>query len=316
MPLCQPSTPSAPAPGPAAGLPGCAVLAGQLGEPHAGTATAIRSWLLLEQRGPWSRGSCDAVLEQVLPTDRLAQLTGLRATAGLRPLLIRRPGRSRSGPLTVLLASSVAGRSWIERLTVDDLHEVAAVDLARLAAGEPGQGEPVTEPVYLVCTHGAKDLCCAVQGRPVAAALAAVAPDEVWECTHLGGHRFAANVAVLPDGLLYGRVPPERAAEIALTHTAGRLVPDLLRGRTRDPVAAQAAEVALRRSQQLTGLTDVTVVDTRPGEHGVLVRLETALSTVEFTVDEVELGCSGMNSCSGESRPSMLRAQLTATSAR
>ena len=292
-------------------LPGCAVLAQQLGEPTAGTASAIRSWLLLEQRGPWSDGVREDVLARALPADRLAELTRVRDADGLRPLLIRRPGRPRSGPLSVLLASSQAGRLWVERRLVDDLSEIAGLDFAQVAAGQPGQGEPVTTPVFLVCTHGAKDLCCAVHGRPVATALAAVALDAVWECTHLGGHRFAANVAVLPDGLMYGQVPAARVTEIAHAHADGRVVPDLLRGRTRDAPHVQAAEVALRRSRELTGLDDVTVLGTQPTEQGVLVRLDARGTTVEMMVDEVTLGGSGISACSGPSRPSMLRARET-----
>ncbi|MDP9392751.1 MAG: hypothetical protein M3Q27_00150 [Actinomycetota bacterium] len=54
-------------------------------------------------------------------------------------------------------------------------------------------------------------MCCAVSGRPLAAALTAAYGDRVWECTHLGGDRFAGNVAVLPHGYLYGRVSPAAA---------------------------------------------------------------------------------------------------------
>ena len=43
----------------------------------------------------------------------------------------------------------------------------------------------------------------------VTAALARVFPDEVWECTHLGGHRFAPTALVLPTGYSYGRLDQE-----------------------------------------------------------------------------------------------------------
>lgn len=288
-------------------LPGCATLSHQLGEPLGGTASAIRSWLLLEQRGPWSLTAREDVLAAALPPDRLAELASL---PGLRPLLIRRPGRSRSGPLTVLMAHSVRDRTWVEQRLVDDLREVADLDLDRLARGDRGQGEPVEGPVYLVCTHGATDLCCAVQGRPVAAALSAVAPGAVWECTHLGGHRFAANVAVLPAGLMHGRVPVERATDLALAAGEGRVLPDLLRGRSCDDPAVQAAEVAVRRERDLTGLHDVEVLGTEPAEGAVLVRLRVAGAEVEVAVDQVALACGGVSACAGRTDPTALRARL------
>ena len=288
-------------------LPGCAVLSRTLGEPLAGTATSVRTWLLLEQRGPWSLTAREDTLAAALPPDRLAELGAL---AGLRPLLIRRPGRAESGPLTVLMASSVRGRTFIEQRLVDDLAEVSELDLGQLAAGEPGQGEPVDGPVHLVCTHGAKDRCCAVRGRPVAAALAAVVPGAVWECTHLGGHRFAANVAVLPDGLLYGQVPVERVTELALACAERRLVPDLLRGRSSDEPAVQAAEVAVRRERDLTGPDDVELLGTESADGAALVRFSVAGSPVVVTVTSVPLAGGGSSSCAGRTEPAVLRARL------
>ncbi|MFI5691737.1 sucrase ferredoxin [Kribbella sp. NPDC051586] len=97
-----------------------------------------------------------------------------------------------------------------------------------LAGKDPGTVS--NEPVYLVCTHGRHDACCAVRGRPVAAALASAHPGRTWECSHIGGDRFAANVVVLPHGLFYGHVPPTRAGELARQYDQGFVVPDLLRG--------------------------------------------------------------------------------------
>ena len=40
-------------------------------------------------------------------------------------------------------------------------------------------------------------------------------PERLWQSSHLGGHRFAPNVLVLPHGVQLGRIPLERAAEVA-----------------------------------------------------------------------------------------------------
>lgn len=287
-------------------LPGCAPLSCALGEPVAGTASAIRSWLLLEHRGPWSKSARDDVFARVLPPARHAELQRVWDDEQLRPLLIRRPGRARPGPLTVLMASSLTGRTWVERLLVDDPGELAGLDLARLAAGQPGQGEPVTPPVFLVCTHGAKDLCCSVHGRPVAAAVEQAGGD-VWECTHVGGDRFAANVVALPEGLMYGRVPVARAAELVTATHAGQLVPDLLRGRSRYPQGAQAAEIFVRTERGLTYHDDVEVRSSEPVDGGVCVALRVGDDQLEVLVDEVGLGRTGHSRCNGEATPSRLR---------
>lgn len=113
---------------------------------------------------------------------------------------------------------------------------------------------------YLVCTNGARDPCCAVRGAAVVTALARAGRD-VWECSHLGGHRFAANVLVLPDALCFGYLDARSADELARELEAGRLPLDHLRGRTTLAPEAQAAEIHVRRELGLTGLDDARRVE-------------------------------------------------------
>ena len=75
--------------------------------------------------------------------------------------------------------------------------------------------------LILVCAHGVHDACCAIRGRPVAAALAEHFPGQVWECSHVGGDRFAPNVVLLPDGFYYGNLDPESAVRAVRQHLAG-----------------------------------------------------------------------------------------------
>lgn len=111
--------------------------------------------------------------------------------------------------------------------------------------------------VYLVCTNGARDKCCALEGPAVARALGARAR----RCTHLGGHRFAANVLVLPDNLLFGRLDPASAVELADALDAGRLPLDHLRGRCALTPERQAAEVLLRRELGIDALEGLAHVE-------------------------------------------------------
>ncbi|WP_218926810.1 sucrase ferredoxin, partial [Priestia megaterium] len=70
---------------------------------------------------------------------------------------------------------------------------------------------PGYPPVILVCAHGRHDPCCAVRGLPVGRALGERWPEQVWECSHIGGDRFAANVVVAPDGVYYGGLDAKSA---------------------------------------------------------------------------------------------------------
>jgi hypothetical protein len=130
--------------------------------------------------------------------------------------------------------------------------EGAKVLLVKRLAAEPASGRS-----YLVCTNGARDPCCAIRGPAVAQALERALPGRVYECSHLGGHRFAANVLVLPDGLCFGRLDARAAVELASELEEGRLPLDHLRGRTALAPEQQAAEILVRRELGLTGLSDL-----------------------------------------------------------
>ncbi len=84
----------------------------------------------------------------------------------------------------------------------------------------PGQRRG-PQRLALVCTNGKRDQCCALRGRPVAAAIAAATDWDTWECSHLGGHRFAATMMLLPTGDMFGWLDPESALEVMQTVRRG-----------------------------------------------------------------------------------------------
>ncbi|HET8525370.1 MAG TPA: sucrase ferredoxin [Actinomycetota bacterium] len=241
-------------------------------ESLAGTASTVRSWLLLEHPGPWGR---DAPSDARLPEGLGAELAGRCRAAGVRPLLIRRsPGANASSGVTCFAVRSGPGTPWIERTTLGELGEALEVDLDALGRGERPGLEPHGRALFLVCTHGRRDVCCAERGRPLARALARAYAGETWESSHIGGDRYAGNLLAFPHGLYFGRVRPEEAAAVAGAYLEGRLALGHLRGRSCFPMVVQAAEIALRQREGLDGIDDVAFE--RVERDGDLVRVTLA----------------------------------------
>jgi Sucrase/ferredoxin-like len=311
----------------AAALPGCATVMRLLGGDPAGTATRMRTWLLIEQPGPWPADALERVLDSALDRAGRERLDRLVADHGLRPLLIRRPGQhprnQHGGRRTVLVGSAAPGRRWLETLELDDLSELATLDLDAITRGG-GLGRPVSGPVFLICTHGTKDLCCAVLGRPLAAALAADHPERAWETSHVGGDRWAGNLLVVPDGIMHGHLTAGEAARVAKAALDGEVEPDHLRGRTIASPQAQAAEVAVRRRSGLRGLDEVVALgerslarplDAGAGEDGQAeadgwaVTVRAGDERLLVTVRRRALGAGGTSRCAGLLMPSSYMAE-------
>ena len=271
----------------------CSAQALVRGDSPVATASPATRWLLIEQPGPWGR---DALSESRFDAAVVPELARRSRAEGVRLLLVRRPGDR--------LADS--GRRWAygdSRPGHEGLWwSVRSSDADLLTVPWDGSvGEPAAGPTYLVCTHGGHDACCALRGRPLARALPAPGPADVWECSHLGGDRFAANVLVLPHGFYYGQVPGD-GADLVAAHTLGRVALPWLRGRAGVPIPAQAAQHFARGELGLLGVDALPVV--------AVAQLTPPGSEVErWTVTLA--GPDGDVVTSVESRPSAVAARLT-----
>jgi hypothetical protein len=207
---------------------------------------ASRAWLLVEHPGPWPHEPAEAV--QPAPLDAVVASA---VALGVRVQLIRSPGsagRGRAGAARAVFAGWVAGSEpWLRRGSVTGGSAWPdGLDLARLAAGEPVTfGSPVGEPVFLVCGHAQRNACCARFGGPLAVELAARYPGQVYQTTHVGGHRFAANLVILPHGLYYGPVSAELATAAISAYERGAVEVGRYRGRAGQPRSVQEAEYEL-----------------------------------------------------------------------
>ncbi|MFH8801141.1 sucrase ferredoxin [Streptomyces sp. NPDC017936] len=232
----------------------CTAVSRDLDEPLSGTAPTARTWLLLEQPGPW--GAKALVSSHLDPAIGRALEAAARNT-GVRVVLIRRPGRHADlGSPTVrrvYAAHTVPGRVWLRSATISDPARLLDLDFAALGRGDHRgfdtalQGRPHHgAPLALVCTNGKRDRCCALLGRPLAAGLATSGVDGVWEVTHLGGHRFSPTVLVLPHGYAYGRAEAHTVEQALHGVREGRIVLEGCRGSSAWERPGQAAELAVR----------------------------------------------------------------------
>ncbi len=231
----------------------CSAASRHRADPQAGSAPVASRWLLIEHPGPWAKkpmqtppllGPVGAAIEETC------------ASFGGKVLLVRRPGRREPGDdSTAWYAVDTIRRTWIRGFWRRSEDLLAAAH----ALGPPlSMSDEDADQMVLVCTHGVRDACCAVRGRPIVATLAKALPDQVWECTHLGGHRYAGTLLSLPDGACLGRLDPDTAVAAVTALREDAVDATFLRGTTRFLPAVQAAIVAVLGAHGRGGIDDLT----------------------------------------------------------
>ncbi|MDO4928848.1 MAG: sucrase ferredoxin [Corynebacterium sp.] len=235
-------------------------------EPLPGTTKTAHRYVLLEYTASWGDDIATTLSEQEL---------ALLKPHGT-PFLIRKPGVAGHAPLHE------------RRVYIVDAHDRTTVEyrinsLAQLA--DLPEGAPVTQPLALVCTHAKRDRCCAIEGRPIAAALEQAFPQApIWECSHTKGHRFAPSIVLLPSGHSFGHLDAAQAIEMYTAAQADQLYVTGNRGRSIYSAAEQVVEMAvaeyLRQQGQQVGLADIQVAgkqaEVRGQRYTVVLKEETA----------------------------------------
>lgn len=216
-----------------------------LDEPLFGSAPEATRWIALEDNGRWG---AKVPRESELPESVRAWLAA-QERPGTRVVLIRR-AVARRGPTRRLIVARTPSEPSERRLVeLDvDLDQLARLDLDALLDAAPIHAPDQHAPLWLVCTHGARDRCCAKWGMPIVEALVERHGERVWQSSHLGGHRFAPTFVALPHGLMWGRLGVEPTLALADALGQGRVAGLAgLRGRSCWPPLAQAAEAMLRQ---------------------------------------------------------------------
>jgi len=276
----------------------CSEAARDAGDPLVGTAPPARRWFLVEHAGPWGRAGYAG---SRLAPPVVHGLSRWAETTGGRVVLIRRPGRAGQESTRRrrwFVADSRFGRVRTASGTFTDERELLTV--AEEATGDTGpetpdpgtRGGPDTpaDRIVLVCTHGRHDTCCAVRGRPTASALAGEYPELVWECSHIGGCRFAPAVVLLPHGFVLGAVPESLVSQVVDRYRHGVIDTRWLRGRSSLSPVEQAAQQAARSRLDVHAIDALRPVAVTDEGSGWTVRLADPDCVVHLTERRALLG--------------------------
>lgn len=275
--------------------PFCSDAARARGDENAATVARIDVWIAVELPVNWG---AEPLRDAPMPAAVRDALRNVRhSIPRSRVVFIRkRVGTAEACHLYVARSTSPS------RLTVRALESIEELAHVRFDALLEAAQTPA-RPVVLVCTHGQHDSCCGRRGYPLFDALQKREEIDVWQCSHIGGDRFAPNAVVLPWGLYFGPLDPPDADGFVDALLRDEIVTDAFRGRSTLSRPAQAAEVFLRRSKRIAGRDALRVLgrdDLPDGRVLVRVREKTTDVVHEVTVEQFVAASDVYTTCTAQ----------------
>ncbi len=233
----------------------CSAQSSLADEQPVGTASTGDVWLLLEYPHPWG---VKAFQESDLSRDIKRHINAALKSVPRTRLLFIRQDIAPTEFLTLFIVRSRELDSSLVRYELKGYEQLLEMNLTSVLAGELSGAKICEQPLFLVCTHGKRDKCCAKFGFAIYKSIRDFAGDaSVWQSSHVGGDRFAANVLCFPDGLFYAHVTEESGQSIVTKYRERRLVLNNFRGRSCYPPPIQAAEFFVRSESGLSGVSDL-----------------------------------------------------------
>ena len=270
----------------------CSDAARLRGDDNTATAARIDVWILVELPITWGR---DPITEAALPQIvRDALKRASREIPRSRVVFIRKRVEC-LGPTRVYVVRS-APHAGVTQLDLDSLEDVATVPFVSIANDT---ASPAARPLVLVCTHGQHDSCCGRRGYPLFDALRQHDDIDLWQCSHIGGDRFAANAVVLPWGIYYGPVEPRDAGALVDSLSREEIFLPAYRGRCSFAKPVQAAETFVRRETNTLARDAFQLLSREKLEHGrIQVRLRDTSGTIhEVTIERSDSAETALLTC-------------------
>lgn len=236
--------------------PFCAELCSADGEEMHGTGGVANVWLLLEYSKPWGK---KIISDSDLSPEVKEYLSGLTKAIPRSKLLFIKQAPAIREFITLFVTVCRETEPRIYEVHLKSYEELLELDINKIVSGEAQHSATVVDhPLFLVCTHGKYDRCCAKYGYGVYRSMSNYVGNRSWQSSHVGGHRFAANVVCLPHGIFYGRVTEAEVKHIVDEYTQQRIYLTKFRGRACYKRPVQVGESFVRAQ---IGLTEVGGLD-------------------------------------------------------
>lgn len=217
-----------------------------------GTASNYKHLLLIEYRGIFKNKAFD---ESEIPQNFKTLIQNfIKVKPNSKLLLIKKDGTPSTKKLSLYGASNF-NYNHIEIDTYQDI----SIDLLNGLFVNNNETQAKRKPLFLVCTNGTKDKCCAKFGLPIWKKFNDI-NNNAWQCTHLGGDRYAPTALVLPSFSTYGHIANDDVPLIIANEENEKIYLNKIRGVALYNFYEQAADIHVRKVQNIENAKTIQII--------------------------------------------------------
>jgi hypothetical protein len=225
----------------------CSEKSNEIREQIQGTAPSFQYIFLLEYESYWDS---KPLLNNTINKDVLKYMfSAIKLLGNAKMLFIKSDKSTKKGGLKLFLINTSFKEGNYKVIEFNNYNDILLIDLINIITDNDEMTDK--EILYLVCTNGKKDKCCAKYGFPIYQNLKKnISNEQIWQCTHIGGDRFAPNIITFPNGAHYGHLKVDEIEKFLSTTLDGNIYLEKYRGKSKYNKYEQAAEYFLMKELQ------------------------------------------------------------------
>lgn len=284
----------------------CSQYSRQNNEAWLGTASPAQVWIALSHPKPWGATALASVDIGDQNRKHLTSLFSLYSDSRIQIIT-----QKETSDIVLFFAVAFEHDQRLYRIPLENYDQILKLSWKDIIAHKPEYQKYLTDDaIYLICTNAQHDPCCGERGQALFDQYSH--NEQVWQCSHLGGDRFAANMVSLPTGSYYRRVDADALRNIIATEQKNRVHISNFAGRSCYERITQVAFYYLLKTYPETTINDWTFKnkeETEPLLFNVTF-LDQDGHEVIVTIEQINTGISDFFTCNAATKTEIVYFQF------
>ncbi len=284
----------------------CSTNSRQNHEQWLGSASPAQVWIALSHPKPWGPSALASIDIGDQNRKHLTNIFSLYSDSRIQIIT-----QTNSPEIVLFFAVAFEHDQRLYRIPLTNYDNIRDLSWQDIIDNKPAYQKYLSPtPIYLICTNDQHDPCCGKWGQALFDQ--ASSTENLWQCSHLGGDRFAANVVSLPAGNYYRQVDEAALQSVITAEKQNTIYIDQFAGRSCYDRISQVAFHHLLRAYPKTSINDwhLDEKDEKEPLHFTITFQGKNGSKVMISIEQINTGISDFFNCHATTKTEIVYFQL------